>query len=106
VNPVVELSLSLILFLPWFLILGVLFWLFPRHPQAGSARIAFNAVTLLLALVLSVAAMRWGFINATLDSGPIWRQVLATLLAYGAYLFVLGIALPLRPMVLRRRPQA
>ena len=103
-NALVELSLSLILFLPWFLILGVLFWLFPRKPRAPGARTVFNSAALLLALVVSVLSMRWGFLNATLDSGPIWRQVLATLLAYGAYLGVLGIALLLRTLLLPSRP--
>ena len=33
VNPFVELNLAAILFLPWFAILGVLYWLYPRQPR-------------------------------------------------------------------------
>jgi hypothetical protein len=34
VSPAVELHLSLILFLPWFAVLGALYWLFPHAPPA------------------------------------------------------------------------
>lgn len=94
--------LSLILFFPWFAVLGALFWLFPRAPRRGG-RVVFNLAVLLLALVLSVVAMRWGYITADPSAGAIWKQVLATLLAYGAFLAVLAIAWPLRAKFLRPR---
>ena len=37
-NPFVELNLALILFLPWFAILGVLYWMFPRQPRHAVAQ--------------------------------------------------------------------
>ena len=52
----------------------------------------------MLALVLSIAGMLWGYSEGVADarSGPIWRQVLAVLYAYGAFLAVLALAIPLR----------
>ena len=72
--------LSLLLFLPWFVLLGTLYWLFPRQPH-NAARRTFDAVALLLAFVLSIAAMLWGHHIGVVqsDAGPIWRQVLAVL---------------------------
>ena len=40
-NALVEINLALILFLPWFLILSVLFWVYPRQPR-GLARRVFD----------------------------------------------------------------
>lgn len=87
----VELHLSLILFLPWFAILAVLYWVFPRR-RPGVASRSVDAAVLLVSLLLSVWAMRWGFLNADPEAGAIWKQVLATLTAYGAFLLVLGAA--------------
>lgn len=89
--------LSLLLFLPWFALLGALYWFYPRTPRP-LARRAFDALVLLLALGLSIAGMLWGYAEGVADthSGPIWRQVLAVLYAYGAFLAVLSLAIPLR----------
>lgn len=92
--------LSLILFFPWFAILAALFWLFPRQPR-GAARTGFDLAILLLALVLSFIGMRWGYLNADPGAGAIWKQVLATLVAYGAFLAILSLAWPLRSRMLR-----
>src|SRR5687768_8358334 len=100
-NPTVEFNLTLILFLPWFAILGALFWFYPRQPR-GAARRGFDLAALLLATLASWVAMRWGMLNADPQAGAIWKQVLATLTAYGAFLAVLGLAWPLRSRVLRR----
>ncbi|MEL1262816.1 hypothetical protein [Pseudoxanthomonas putridarboris] len=92
-----------VLFLPWFLLLGTLFWLFPRQPR-GSRRRAFDLATLVVAFVLSFVGMRWGYALGLADvgTGAIWKQVLATLVAYGAFLFVLTVAVPLRGWWLAR----
>ncbi len=90
-NAGVEFNLALILFLPWFAILGALFWLYPRtpqHPRRGS----YNLAALVLSLVLSWVGMRWGMLNADPDAGAIWKQVLATLVAYGMFLAVIALA--------------
>ena len=89
--------LSLLLFLPWFAVLGGLYWLFPRSPRPGARR-AYDAGVLVLALLLSIAGMHYGYNEgvAYAGAGPIWRQVLAVLYAYGAFLAVLAVAIPLR----------
>src|SRR2546427_1387250 len=51
--------LSLLLFLPWFLLLGSLYWLFPRQPRTARRRL-FDGTTLLLAFALSIVSMLWG----------------------------------------------
>lgn len=87
-------NLALILFLPWFAILGVLYWFYPRTLQASAARRRFDVWALLLAMGLSFLAMRWGYAIAddSIEAGPIWKQVLATLLAYKAFLLALAVA--------------
>ena len=97
--------LALILFLPWFLLLGALFWLFPRQPR-NPRRKAFDIATLIIAFVLSFIGMQWGYALGLADvgTGAIWKQVLATLVAYGAFLFVLTVAVPLRSLFLSRNP--
>lgn len=95
--------LALILFLPWFMLLGSLYWLLPRQPR-GTRRKLFDALVLLLALLLSFLGMQWGYALGAADlvTGTIWRQVLATLVAYGAFLIVLVVAVPLRAVLLAR----
>lgn len=95
--------LALILFLPWFAVLGVLFWLFPRTPRSRARRL-FDAAALIVAFVLGFVGMRWGYANADVAADPIWKQVLACLVAYGAFLGVLAFAWPLRGALLRRTP--
>lgn len=96
--------LALILFLPWFVLLGALFWLFPRQPRTRQRR-GFDIATLLVAFVLSFAGMQWGYALGLADigTGAIWKQVLATLVAYGAFLAVMVLAIPLRSWFLSRK---
>lgn len=96
--------LAVILFLPWFLLLGALFWLFPRQPR-DAKRKSFDTAALLIAFVLSIAGMRWGYTLGLADdsAGALWKQVLATLVAYGAFLAALTVAIPLRAWFLQRR---
>ncbi|HEY5971811.1 MAG TPA: hypothetical protein VIT22_07525 [Pseudoxanthomonas sp.] len=96
--------LALILFLPWFLLLGSLFWLFPRQPR-NARRKGFDIATLAIAFVLSFFGMQWGYALGLADvgTGAIWKQVLATLVAYGAFLVVLTVAIPMRMRFLQRR---
>lgn len=96
--------LSLLLFLPWFVVLGGLYWLFPRQPRVP-ARQRFDLAVLLLALLASSAAMLWGHHTGAADAqaGAIWRQVLAVLYAYGAFLAVMLVAVGVRARWLRAR---
>lgn len=101
-HPAVEFNLTLILFLPWFAILGVLFWVYPRQPR-GATRRVFDLVALMLATLASWLAMRWGMLEADPHAGAIWKQVLATLTAYGAFLAVLLLGWLVRRGLLRSR---
>lgn len=100
-NPEIELNLALILFIPWFSILAVLFWCFPRQPRTG-ARKAFDSISLLGATFAAFAGMHWGMLNADPGHGAMWKQVLATSVAYGLFLGVMTVALLLRWRWLRR----
>lgn len=87
-------DLALILFLPWFAILGTLYWYYPRTLERSAARRRFDAIALAVAFLASFVAGRWGFemASTTIEAGPIWRQVLASLLAYKAFLLVMAAA--------------
>jgi len=101
-NPLVELNLALILFLPWFTILAVLFWKFPRQPR-GWARTLFDSASLLLAMVAAAAGMYWSMANADPTFGHMWQQVLATSVSYALFLLVVTVALVVRWRWLRTR---
>lgn len=90
-NPFIELNLALILFLPWFLILGVLYWLYPRQPRPP-ARKWFDAAALALSVLAFVLAMRWGHGWADPGYGHMWQQIVATAVSYAAFLGVLAVA--------------
>ncbi len=94
-NPELQTSLSLILFLPWFCIIGGLYCVYPRKPRNAARWIADLGV-LALAAAASIAAMRWSFHAASGIGGPLWKHVLATLMTYGLFLAVIALALPLR----------
>lgn len=96
-------AMALLLFMPWFALLGALYWFYPRTPRPPARR-AYDAVVLLLALALSILGMRWGYAEGVADvrSGPIWCQVLAVLYAYGAFLAVFALAIPVRMRLMAR----
>lgn len=99
----VQLHLALILFAPWFAVLSVLFWRYPRLPR-GPARFAFDAASLTLATAAAIAGMYWGMTHADVGYGAMWKQILATSVAYGLYLGVMTLALLVRMRWLRRAP--
>jgi hypothetical protein len=94
-NPLVELNLALILFLPWFTILAVLFWKFPRAPR-GWQRTLFDSTSLTLAVAAAAGGMYWSMENADATFGHMWQQVLATSVSYGLFLLVVTVALIVR----------
>lgn len=102
-NPVVELNLAMILFVPWFSILAALFWMFPRQPRNG-ARKAFDIVSLVLATALATFGMQWSVHNAEPGYGHMWQQILATMMAYGGFLMVMTVAVMARWIWLSRVP--
>ncbi len=103
--PQVALNLALILFIPWFSILIVLFWLFPRRPR-GWRRTAIDLVAVLLACAAAAAGTHWGMGHADPGANAIWKQVLATSVGYGMFLLVLAVALPVRRALLRESTPA
>jgi hypothetical protein len=90
-NATVELNLALILFLPWFAILGALFWFYPRQPR-GRARIAFDLVALTLSVAAFVWSIHWSQNIADPRYGKMWPQVLATAIGYGVFLATMTVA--------------
>lgn len=99
-NSHVELNLALILLLPWYAILGFVFWRFPHQPRSPARR-GFDAASLLMALTLAIASMQWSFGYATSSHGGTWKQVLATSVSYGVFLLVLTVATLIRWRVFR-----
>lgn len=99
-NPLVELNLTLILFLPWFAILGVLYWLFPRTPR-NAARVIYDLATLAASVGLFLLSVYWSLENADTGHGKLWPQILATALGYGVFLAALGLSFWLRRRLFR-----
>ncbi|HZX80722.1 MAG TPA: hypothetical protein VFE72_07215 [Lysobacter sp.] len=106
-NQQVQLYLALILFLPWFAILGSLFWFYPRQPRTRARRV-FDVASLVVAIIAFVIAMRVGhdIAEPTGTAGNIWRQVVATAAGYAVFLGVMTAAWFVRRRWLRRLPPA
>jgi hypothetical protein len=101
-NAFFETGLSFLLFLPTFAIVGAIYCAWPRAPR-GAARWFADIGAVVLAAAASIVAMHWGFDAGTGSGGHLWRQIVATLLAYGVFLAVLALAWPLRARWLGRR---
>lgn len=84
-NETVQLNLAFILFLPWYAILGVLYWVFPRQPRT-LGRWCFDVFALAIATLATVASTQWSYLNADTSVDAIWPQVLATAVSYGVFL--------------------
>ena len=83
--------LALILFAPWFALLGWVYWAFPRTHAVSPARRRFDVAVLALALAATIAAMLGAYRMPWANTGSLWPQVVATLAAYHAFLFVLVV---------------
>jgi hypothetical protein len=101
-NAFAELNLALILFLPWFLILGVLYWVYPRQPR-HAARVLFDIAALVLSTAAFVWSIHWSQDIADRSYGRMWPQVLATSLGYGVFLAMMTTAFFVRRAWLRRQ---
>jgi hypothetical protein len=102
-NATVAANLALILFAPWFAILGWAYWTYPRTHARTPARRRYDVVVLLAALVLSALAMRYAFFNPAKATGSLWPQVAATLAAYHVFLAVVVVAWFARGRLYRAR---
>jgi len=98
-NHGVELNLALILFLPWYAILGALYWIYPRAPRTRRRRM-FDAIALALATFASAISMYWSFDWANPHYGAMWKQIVATSVSYGLFLLVMTIAMVVRHRVI------
>ena len=96
-------NLALVLFAPWFAILGWAFWKYPKSHGRGPGRVPFDIGVLLVALLLSGLAMRWSYFLPFQGTGVMWPQVIATLSAYHAFLLVLVAGWFLRGWLFRAR---
>ena len=90
--------LALVLFAPWFAILGWAYWTFPRALPRTAARRAGDLLALLLAVIGSARAMHLAYAANVGFGGAIWKQVIATLCGYGVFLAVLFAAFVLRSL--------
>lgn len=91
----VQLHLALILFAPWFAVLSVLFWRYPRQPR-GPSRTLFDSASLAIATAAAIGGMYWGMREGDASFGHMWKQILATSVAYGLYLAAMTAALLIR----------
>jgi len=87
--------LALVLFAPWFLILSVLYWCYPRQPRNALRRI-FDAGAIVLAFAGCLLSLHWSFGLADRSYGHLWPQILATSVGYGVFLGVLTAAFFIR----------
>lgn len=100
-NPLVELNLAAILFAPWFAILAVLYWLYPRQPRPAARR-WFDLGALLVSVAVFFASLHWAQDWADRGYGRMWQQIVGTSVSYGAFLAVLTLAFWWRARWLRR----
>lgn len=102
--------LAILLLGPWLLVLGWLYWTYPKSLPRTSARRAFDVVALGVMAFVTVEFVMLGFDHATLPSedvlgrmsGAIWQQVLPALYGYGAFSVALISALLVRQLLWRR----
>jgi purine-cytosine permease-like protein len=94
-------DLAVFLFAPWFLILVVLYWVYPRQPRHARRR-AFDVAALLVAIAAFVVTLHWAHGYADRRSGTMCPQILATSAGYGVFLLVLVVAVFVRRAWLRR----
>ena len=89
-NPLIELNLALILFLPWYL---VLIWLFWRARARGQRAYRKLLVASIVSAALFAAALTGicSYRFADTAFGAIWKQILACVVAYWAFLTVLAM---------------
>lgn len=90
-NETVQLNLAVILFLPWYAILSVLYWVYPRQPRT-LGRWCFDAASLAVATLATVASTQWSVLTADTTYGAMWPQILATALSYGVFLAAMTLA--------------
>jgi hypothetical protein len=91
--------LAIVLFLPWFAIIGFAYWHLPLGLPRPVPRRVFDITALLLGIgVASIAALVAMTIQWQ-DAGRIWPQVAAVLFAYAAFLTIVLLAAGIRQRI-------
>ena len=99
-NAFLEHNLAAILFLPWFAILAVLFWIYPRQPRP-SWRTWFDLGALAAASLAFFLSLHWALEWADRGFGRLWQQIVGTSVSYGVFLAALTLAFFVRRRMLR-----
>ena len=89
-NALLELNLALILFLPWYAVVLWIFWRATGKHAAGARKIASLAFCVLSLVAAGIAGV-WALGQADPAAGAIWRQVIACVAGYAAFLSVLTV---------------
>ena len=98
-HETVQLNLAVLLFLPWYAILGALFWLFPRKPRT-LGRWLFDVASLAVATIATIASTHWSYLFADTSVDAMWPQILATSVSYGVFLAAMTAAALVRRRVI------
>ena len=89
--------LPLILFAPTFALLAWLYWRFPSRAAHTPRRNRYDAGAILSAMALTAVAVDRALpVAPDATTGPIWPQVMATLVAYHVFPLVIAVAWLLR----------
>lgn len=94
-SEAVQLNLAFILFLPWYALLAVVYWVYPRAPRTLS-RWCFDVASLTVAALATIASTQWSYRAADTSIDAMWPQVLATAVSYGVFLAVMTAAFFIR----------
>lgn len=83
---------------PWLIILGFIYWFYTRRRVAHGVPRGFDIGVLCVAVVSSIACSAWAFdlgVHMAAQPGvdPVWKQVVATWVAYPAYFIILFLGL-------------
>jgi hypothetical protein len=104
-SPSVAENLALILFLPWYLVILVVYWRLRRKPAPWLGRV-FDLAAIAASIAAAAIAGPWALAHADDSVGSMWPQILATVVGYGAFLAVIALAALLRRMLAGPRPTA
>jgi hypothetical protein len=86
--------LAVLLLAPWFAVLGWIYW--RTAPARFAASRGFDAAAVVAAVACSVLGMWLGLHYEPVGHHPIVREIAASVIAYKAFLLVLGAAWFLR----------
>jgi len=95
--------LAILLLAPWLLILGWVYWAYPKSLPRTAGRRSLDALVLLLAAAGAVGCALLGFDTVRVPQVGQFGPSLPALYGYGACVGVLVVGAILRTMIWRRR---